>query len=124
LSLTSILENREKREGLLFYSQVSSFPEINSGEPQRKHLSSQFGFDCACEVCTLPEEQVRLSDARLVALADLERQVTLWSTWEMDGPAAIELLKKMWELSDQEGYWYGRGEIAEDATAIAVAHSE
>jgi DNA-binding IclR family transcriptional regulator len=60
----------------------------------------------------------------LVALADLERQVTLWSTWEIDGPTAIELLKKMWELSDQEGYWYGRGEIAEDATAIAVAHSE
>ena len=60
----------------------------------------------------------------MVALADLEIQVSRWSDWEIDGSVAVDLLKRMWELSEEEGYWYGRGELAEDAAVIAVAHSE
>jgi hypothetical protein len=120
--LISTREKRERRESLCFIH--STPPLANTHQIRRKYLSSQYGFTCTCEVCTLPEEQVRQSDARLVALADLEIQVSRWSDWEIDGMVAVDLLKRMWELSEEEGYWYGRGELAEDAAVIAVAHSE
>ena len=43
---------------------------------------------------------------------------------EMEGTETIELLRRIWHISEEEEYWYGRGNLAEVAAIISAAHSE
>jgi hypothetical protein len=53
----------------------------------------------------------------------LER-VGTWGEQEIDGRQAIRALKRAWEVGEQEGYWSGKGRLADDAVLVAAAHQE
>ena len=37
---------------------------------------------------------------------------------------AIQHIRKIWEIEEEEGYWSERGQLAADAAYIAASHSE
>lgn len=42
----------------------------------------------------------------------------------MDGVEAIQHIRKIWEIEEEEGYWSERGQLAADAAWIAASHSD
>jgi len=42
----------------------------------------------------------------------------------MEGPEAMDHIRNIWQLEEEEGYWSERGQLAADAAWIAAAHSE
>ena len=57
-------------------------------------------------------------------MAELYTQLPTWSTDGIDGVESIELVKRIWDLGTEEGYWSGRGVLAADATWVAASYGE
>ncbi|KAF8967087.1 hypothetical protein BDZ97DRAFT_1656788, partial [Flammula alnicola] len=98
----------------------------NSKRPRderRAYLSKQYGFLCTCDVCSLPDELSKASDERLSKISALYEAYATWGS-KIDGVEAINHIRKIWQLEDEEGYWSERGQLAADATWVAAAHSE
>ena len=51
-------------------------------------------------------------------------RLATWGSKRISGTEAIRLVKKIWKLGDEEGYWSERGVLADDAAWVAAAHSE
>lgn len=47
-----------------------------------------------------------------------------WGQGTISGVEAIETVKLIWSIEDEEGYWSERGQLAADAAWVAAAHSE
>lgn len=75
-------------------------------------------------MCSLPDRLSQDSDARLAEIARLYAEFATWSSNKIQGDQAIAIIRKIWLLEDQEGYWSERGALAGDAAWIAAAHSE
>ncbi|KAF9485877.1 hypothetical protein BDN70DRAFT_970007, partial [Pholiota conissans] len=124
-----------REEGYLIVHALKNIPKgrellttyTNSKRPRnerRAYLSQQYGFHCTCDVCSLPDALSKASDERLSAISALYDAFATWGSNQIEGPEAIEHIRKIWELEDQEGYWSERGQLAADATWIAAAHSD
>jgi len=89
----------------------------------RAFLSKRYGFNCTCDVCSLPEPLSKASDDRLL---EISRRYEKFKTWEndIDGVEAIQHIRKIWEIEEEEGYWSERGQLAADAAWIAASHSD
>ncbi|PFH53872.1 hypothetical protein AMATHDRAFT_53434, partial [Amanita thiersii Skay4041] len=85
---------------------------------RREHLSQHYGFDCTCDVCSLPEALSRASDERLSRMSELYGRIGLWGKGEMSSEKAIETVKEIMKLGEEEGYWSERGRVAADAAWI------
>lgn len=57
-------------------------------------------------------------------MTSLRNDLRSWASGEINGEQAIELINKIWELSEEEGYLSERGQLASDAAWVAAAHSE
>ncbi|KAF8798846.1 SET domain-containing protein [Phlegmacium glaucopus] len=92
-------------------------------DERRAFLSKQYGFNCTCAVCALPEPLSKASDQRLM---EMSRRYENFKTWggEIDGVEAIQHIRKIWEIGEEEGYWSERGQLAADAAWIAASHSD
>jgi len=101
----------------------SSFEPCVLIRVRRAFLSKQYGFDCTCDVCSLPEPLSKASDERLL---EISRRYENFKTWEKDndGAEAIRHIRKIWEIEEEEGYWSERGQLAADAAYIAASHSD
>lgn len=91
---------------------------------RREYLSQSYGFHCTCDVCSLPDQESRISDQRLIAITELYERFGSWGTRDISGPEAIDIARRIWDLGSQEGYWSERGTLAADAATVAAAHSE
>ncbi|KAK7056643.1 hypothetical protein VNI00_002360 [Paramarasmius palmivorus] len=99
----------------------------NTKQPRdrrRAYLASQYGFNCQCDVCSLPEVESQMSDRRLNAMTDLYAQFSMWGAKEISGIHAIDIAKKIWNVGGEEGYLSERGQLAADAVWVAAAHSD
>ncbi|KAI3603049.1 set domain-containing protein 5 [Moniliophthora roreri] len=99
----------------------------NTKQPRdrrRAYLLSQYGFNCQCDVCSLPEAESQLSDQRLSDIGDLYARFSMWGDKGISGIDAIDIAKKIWILGDEEGYLSERGQLAADAVWVAAAHSD
>ena len=69
---------------------------------RRDFLSKQYGFNCTCDVCSLPESLSKASDERLL---EISRRYEKFKTWEngIDGVEAIQHIRKIWEIGEEEG---------------------
>jgi hypothetical protein len=54
---------------------------------------------------------------------EYERLVA-WGHRQINGKAAIEAVRKIWHLGEEEGYVSERGRLAADAAWVAAAHME
>jgi hypothetical protein len=59
-----------------------------------------------------------------MAMSELQAQFTTWGNSVIDGVEAIGIVRRIWELGTEEGYWSERGRLAADAVWIAAAHQE
>ena len=90
----------------------------------RAYLSQHYGFHCACDVCSLPDALSKASDARLSEISQLYQEFATWGAHKITGARAMECVRKIWQLEEEEGYWSERGQLAADAAWVAAAHSE
>ncbi|KAF9463013.1 hypothetical protein BDZ94DRAFT_1282674 [Collybia nuda] len=93
-------------------------------DQRRAFLEERYGFFCTCVVCSLSDEQSRKSDKRLQAISDLYERFATWGTGGIDGREAIGIVRDIWKLEDEEGYWSERGRLTADAAWVAASHSE
>ncbi|KAF8517412.1 hypothetical protein BU17DRAFT_76441 [Hysterangium stoloniferum] len=93
-------------------------------DSRRDHLSHVYGFICRCKVCSLPPSASGASDARLQQMTALRQKLSTWGNNEIDGIEALNLARQIWLLSEEEGYWSERGQLAADAAHVAAAHSD
>jgi hypothetical protein len=66
----------------------------------------------------------KASDSRLTTISILYDKFATWAKDKVDGVEAMDNIRKIWEIEDEEGYWSERGQLAADATWIAASHSE
>lgn len=90
----------------------------------RSFLAEQYGFECQCSVCSLPEAESRASDKKLEGISDGYERFSGWGEGRINGAEAIAHARKIWKLGEEEGYWSERGRLAADAAWVAAAHSE
>lgn len=90
----------------------------------RALLSRRYGFNCTCDICSLPELLSKASDKRLLEISERYEKFKTWSSDKIDGVEAIQHIRKIWEIEEEEGYWSERGQLAADAVWIAASHSE
>ncbi|KAG7088604.1 hypothetical protein E1B28_012578 [Marasmius oreades] len=89
---------------------------------RRAYLREHYGFECQCQVCSLSDAESKASDARLVAISDLYSRFGTWSEGSINGKQAIDIVKQIWTLGEEEGYFSERGQLAADAAWVAAAH--
>ena len=90
----------------------------------RAYLSQQYGFHCSCDVCSLPDELSKSSDERLSEISRLYQEFSNWGNYKMEGAKAVDDIRKIWKIEEEEGYFSERGQLAADAVWIAASHSE
>ncbi|KAF9267574.1 SET domain-containing protein [Marasmius fiardii PR-910] len=89
---------------------------------RRAYLREHYGFECQCHVCSLSDTESKASDGRLVAISDLYGRFGTWGQGSINGKEAIDIVKRIWVLGDEEGYYSERGQLAADAAWVAAAH--
>lgn len=57
-------------------------------------------------------------------MTELEENLARWGHANIDGEEAVEVVRKIWDIGEEEGYWSERGRLAADAVWVAAAHSE
>ncbi|KAH8830439.1 hypothetical protein DL96DRAFT_942739 [Flagelloscypha sp. PMI_526] len=89
-------------------------------------LWEQYWFNCTCHVCSLPteSEESQSREARLTRMGEVYARFLGWTEGHIPGPEAIRLARELWTLSEKEGYFHGRAQLAEEATYISAAHSD
>jgi hypothetical protein len=90
----------------------------------RSYLSQQYGFHCTCAVCSLPDAESKASDKRLSEISQLQERLATWGQHRLNGIEAIRVVRQIWDLGEEEGYWSERGPLAGDAAWVAAAHQE
>ncbi|CAA7261438.1 unnamed protein product [Cyclocybe aegerita] len=134
-SAFNVVYNWREWEGQLVVHALKDIPKgkellatyTNTKRPRderRAFLSQQYGFHCTCDVCSLTSDLSRASDARLTEISRLYDEFAAWGSDIIDGAQAIEFIRKIWKIEDEEGYWSERGQLAADAAWVAASHSD
>ena len=55
---------------------------------------------------------------------ELYSKLGTWQHGEIDGKEAIRIVREIWGIGEEEGYWSERGRLAADGAWVAAAHSE
>lgn len=93
-------------------------------DERRQYLQGAYNFFCTCSVCSLPPEESKRSDERLVEMSRLKSKLSEWGSKDMGGGEATNIINKIWKLGEEEGYWSERGSLAWDAVQVAAAHGQ
>ncbi|KAF8909006.1 hypothetical protein CPB84DRAFT_1834546 [Gymnopilus junonius] len=93
-------------------------------DQRRAFLQDHYGFHCTCAVCSLPDDLSKASDERLSKISYLYEKFAGWGRQEIDGTQAIEYIREIWRIENEEGYTSERGSLSADAAWIAAAHSD
>ncbi|PPQ66612.1 hypothetical protein CVT26_009373 [Gymnopilus dilepis] len=93
-------------------------------DQRRAFLQQHYGFHCTCAVCSLPDDLSKASDERLTTISSLYEKFAAWGREEIDGAEAVEIIRQIWRIEDEEGYTSERGSLSADAAWIAASHSE
>lgn len=134
-SAFNVVYSWREREGGIVVHALKSIPKgeellttyTNTKRPRderRAFLAERYGFQCGCRVCSLPDAQSAASDRRLLEISDNYHHFGTWGGHSINGTEAIRIIRKIWQLEDEEGYWSERGRLAADATWVAASHSD
>ncbi|RDB17815.1 SET domain-containing protein 5 [Hypsizygus marmoreus] len=134
-SAFNVVYNWRDKEGVLV---VHALKSIKKGEEllttyfdtkrprveRRAFLAEHYGFNCMCSVCSLPDAQSVASDKRLTQIKDYYGRFATWGERNITGIEAIDAVRSIWALEDEEGYRSERGRLAADAALVAASHSD
>ncbi|KAG6831657.1 hypothetical protein H0H87_004607 [Tephrocybe sp. NHM501043] len=98
--------------------------KITRAERSRAFLQENYGFTCTCRVCSLCDRESRASDKRLMGISDGYAKLATWGQGSINGAQAIDTVRMIWSIEDEEVYWSERGQLAADAAWVAAAHSD
>ncbi|GJJ15688.1 hypothetical protein Clacol_009966 [Clathrus columnatus] len=102
-------------------------PSKFSRKVRRDNLEALYGFRCNCPVCLLSPVETEKSDIRLSSIATIEAELydrNKLGKEEADPKELVRLAKRVWGLGETEGYWVGRGRLAEEVSTIAAAYHD
>jgi len=57
-------------------------------------------------------------------MTELHENLARWGHANIDGEEAIQFVRKIWDVGEEEGYWSERGRLAADAVWVAAGHSD
>ena len=103
--------NKQRAEETVYaVREISEGTEItlsyHAGGPSKDRkalLKDNFGFDCACELCALPPDELKESDERLVKAQKLDAEIGNSSTVKTAPTKVLRSCKALKEIFDQEG---------------------
>jgi hypothetical protein len=102
-----------------------SYADIGTFESRRRHLKKGFGFDCTCELCSLPETARAASDKRQSEIKRLDELVGDGSRLLFNPNRCLEDIHTMLTLLEAENITDARLPRAYyDAFQIAIAHGD
>ncbi|KAK6201779.1 hypothetical protein LQW54_009358 [Pestalotiopsis sp. IQ-011] len=90
-------------------------------------LKDSFGFQCSCELCTLPAEEIDLSDARRLQIADLDGMIGNPTAMVLNPLKSLAACHELLQVLNRE---YGEAATAllarlyYDAFQITAAHGD
>jgi hypothetical protein len=90
----------------------------------RAYLKEHYHFTCACPVCSLPDAASKESDRRLTSMSAHYARLASWGEGLIDSKNAIEEVRQIWAIGEEEGYLSERGQLASDAARVAASASE
>ena len=70
---------------------------------RQTHLSSKFGFECDCALCTLPSDAVESSDARQRLINEIDSATASYSGERHSHPETLLLVSEKLRLLKAEG---------------------
>lgn len=91
---------RESEELLISYTDTKK-PRAE----RRAYLQEMYNFHCQCAVCSLPDNESKASDDRLLRMSRLKDDLGTWSHKGIGGIEATAIINQVWRLGDEEGYW-------------------
>lgn len=85
-------------------------------------LSNRDHFTCTCSVCSLPEVESKMSDARRVTINELWESIPSFSSTQ--GLQGLRVIVKGIQLLKEEGYLADADDFANDAGIVCAYHSD
>lgn len=102
-----------------------SYADIGTFENRRRHLKKSFGFDCTCELCSLPEIARGISDRRQTEIKRLDELLGDGSRLLSNPERCLEDVHTLLTLLEAENITDARLPRAYyDAFQIAIAHGD
>ena len=95
------------------------------GTPRRSRqagLLARYHFTCACSVCSLPEAESKMSDARRVKLNELWEIIPSFTP--MQGIQRLNVIVEAIHLLNEEGYLADADDFTNDAGLVTAFHSD
>ncbi|KDR84650.1 hypothetical protein GALMADRAFT_133901 [Galerina marginata CBS 339.88] len=106
----------------IFITYISGRKQYGETRLSRQNLLSVRHFTCACSVCSLPEAESKLSDARRVMLNELWESIP--SFLPTQGAQRLRVIVKGIHLLKEEGYMADADDFSNDAGAVCAYHSD
>lgn len=104
---------------------ISYLPSTSEFAERQRHLKEKFKFKCKCELCSLPVVKRELSDKRLTNIQGIDRFIGAALLDGVDPVAALNILRMMFDLFEEEDIWDGRVARAyKDAFDIAMENDD
>lgn len=92
---------------------------------RKQKLKQYFGFDCTCDICSLPATELKVSDARLSKATQLDEAIGNSKRVMMTPEKALADCRALLELYAQEGIADTRiPRLYYDAFQICVMHAD
>jgi hypothetical protein len=92
---------------------------------RRGKLKEFFGFDCGCELCSLPDKELKESDKRYVAMAALDEKIGDSKRVKRIPEKVLGECRELLRLYGEEGIRDNRlSRLYYDAFQISILHSD
>ncbi|KIM37692.1 hypothetical protein M413DRAFT_30635 [Hebeloma cylindrosporum] len=106
----------------IFVMYISGSRVYGSTRQFRQNLLNAHHFTCACSVCSLPEAESKMSDARRVKLTELWESIPSFSPTQ--GRQRLKVIVKGIHLLKEEGFLADADDFANDAGIVCAYHSD
>jgi len=77
--------------------------EGGSSTQRKQTLKETFGFDCTCEVCSLDDDKLRKSDARILRAEQLNETIGNWDSVRSSPAKMVRNGRKLLDIYNEEG---------------------
>ncbi|KUJ19090.1 SET domain-containing protein [Mollisia scopiformis] len=104
---------------------TTSYLAGGTSQERKQFLKENFGFDCACEVCSMLEDKLRESDERLARAEKLDETLGDSKKVRFSPDEVMKSARSMFKIYEEEGIKDGRlGRLYYDLFQLCNMHSD